>query len=69
MYLFSIAPAFGQDYNAFRNFYHDQLATNHIVGSTVFILKDDVPVWKDFYGMANIEKQLPIDEGSIYHEA
>ncbi|TSA36627.1 MAG: hypothetical protein D4R64_07120 [Porphyromonadaceae bacterium] len=63
------APLFAQDYNAFRGFYHDQMVKNKIAGSSVFILKEGQPVWKDFYGMANIEKQLPVDEGSIYHWA
>ncbi|MCX6227337.1 MAG: serine hydrolase [Bacteroidia bacterium] len=62
-------PLLSQDYSAFRTYYRDQLTKNKIVGSSVFILKDGVPVWKDYYGMANIEKNQPVDEGSIYHWA
>jgi N-acyl-D-aspartate/D-glutamate deacylase/CubicO group peptidase (beta-lactamase class C family) len=62
-------PLFAQDYSAFRSYYRDQLIKNKIVGSSVFILKDGMPVWKDFYGFANIAKQQSIDEGSIYHWA
>ena len=68
-WLLATMPAFSQDYTAFRTFYRDQLTKNKIVGSSVFILKDGVPVWKDFYGLANIEKQQPVDESSIYHWA
>jgi hypothetical protein len=55
--LILIPPLQAQDFNSFRTFYRDQLAKNHIPGSTVFILEDGMPVWKDFYGSANIEKQ------------
>jgi N-acyl-D-amino-acid deacylase len=62
-------PLLAQDFSAFRTFYRDQLEKNNIVGSSVFILKEGQPVWKDFYGLANLEKQQPIDEESIYHWA
>jgi len=67
--IFLTVPLLAQDYNAFQTYYRDRLAKNKIVGSSVFILKDGQPVWKDCYGMANIEKQQPVDEGSIYHWA
>lgn len=58
-----------QDFNAFRTYYRDQLVKNHIPGSSVFIFKDGLTVFKDYYGFANPDKMQPMDEGSIYHWA
>ncbi len=67
--LLSVASAISQDFPAFQKFYQEQLKKNNIPGSSVFILKEGDLVWKDYFGMANIGKQQPVDEGSIYHWA
>ena len=65
----AISGLAAQDFSAFRTFYRDKLAKNHIPGSTVMILKEGVPVFTDYYGSANLETKQPIGEGSIYHWA
>ncbi|MEP6787488.1 MAG: serine hydrolase domain-containing protein [Acidobacteriota bacterium] len=57
---------------AFKNFkalYEQELKRNGVVGSSFVFLRDNKVVTEDFYGSADLEKNQPIDENTIYHWA
>ena len=53
----------------FMTFYQDGLRQNGIVGSSLMIVRGDQVIWKAFQGSANLEKQQPVTEQTIYHWA
>jgi CubicO group peptidase (beta-lactamase class C family) len=53
----------------FKAFYETGLRQNGIVGSSIMIVRDGQVLMKDFRGSANLEKQQPVDERTIYHWA
>src|SRR5580765_5287195 len=58
--------------DAFKNFkalYEQELKQNGIVGSSFVFLRDNKVVAEDFYGSANLAKNQPVDENTIYHWA
>ncbi len=58
--------------DAFRNFkklYEQELKQNGIVGSSFIFLRDNKVVAEDYYGSANLEKNPPVDQNTIYHWA
>lgn len=60
---------FADAYKKFKPYYEQELKTNGIVGSSFIFLKDNKILAEDFYGSANLEKNQPIDENTIYHWA
>jgi CubicO group peptidase (beta-lactamase class C family) len=63
------APAMQKALAGFKAFYEKGLADNAIVGSSVMIVSNGQVIAKDFRGMANLEKNQPVDEDTIYHWA
>jgi len=63
------ANNFADAYNQFKTVYEPELKSSGIVGSSFMFVKDNRVVAKDFYGMANLEKNQPVDEDTIYHWA
>jgi len=53
----------------FKVVYEKELKDAGIVGSTFVFLKDNKVIAKDMYGSANLEKNQPVDENTIYHWA
>jgi len=53
----------------FKTFYERELKENGIVGSSFVFLKDHKIQAQYFYGAANLEKNQPTDENTIYHWA
>jgi CubicO group peptidase (beta-lactamase class C family) len=60
---------FDAEYKKFKVFYENELKQNGIVGSSFIFLKDNKPLARDFYGSANLAKNQPTDENTIYHWA
>jgi CubicO group peptidase (beta-lactamase class C family) len=56
-------------YRHFQTVYERELKSSAIVGSSYMFVKDGKITAKNFYGMANLEKNQPVDENTIYHWA
>jgi CubicO group peptidase (beta-lactamase class C family) len=55
--------------SGFRTFYEKGLRENSIVGSSAMIITDGEVIAKNFHGMADLEKNRPVDADTIYHWA
>ena len=60
---------FSNDYAKFRAAYARELKNAGIVGSSFVFLKDNKILGQEYYGSANLEKNQPVDENTIYHWA
>ena len=60
---------FDEAYKKFKPVYERELKQAGIVGSSFVFLKDGKITAKEFYGSANLEKNQPTDENTIYHWA
>ena len=60
---------FSQAYSTFRTFYEEALRKHGIVGSGFYLLHDNTIVAREYVGKANLEKNQPVDENTIYHWA
>ncbi len=60
---------FAAEYKKFKLFYEQELTQAGIVGGSFVFLKDDKILARNFYGMANLEKNQAVDENTIYHWA
>jgi CubicO group peptidase (beta-lactamase class C family) len=60
---------FDPAWQGFKTAYENVLKENGIVGSSVMVIHDNKVIGKDFYGLANIEKDRKVDEETIYHWA
>jgi len=60
---------FIENYKKFKAFYESELKQTGIVGSSFVFLKDNKIAAQDFYGAANLEKNQPTDDNTIYHWA
>jgi len=61
----SFAPAMEK----FRAFYRDACRENGIVGSTFIFVHDNRLLAREFYGLADKERNRPVDWDTIYHWA
>ena len=53
----------------FKTFYEAELRATGVVGSSFALIRENKVVADYKYGLANIEKQQPVDEDTIYHWA
>ncbi len=53
----------------FKTRYEQELKQNGVVGSSFVFLKDNKVAATDYYGSANLAKNQPVDENTIYHWA
>ncbi len=60
---------FSKDHAKFKAAYLRELKDAGIVGSSFVFLKDNKILAREFYGSANLEKNQPVDENTIYHWA
>lgn len=60
---------FAQARREFKTFYDQGMRKNGIVGSSFMLIQDGQVIAQEFFGMANQEKQQPVDENTIYHWA
>ena len=75
MILSTVLQMFAQDaksvkaLDAFKQLYEQELKAAGIVGSSFVFLRDNKIAAEDFYGSANLAKNQPVDENTIYHWA
>ena len=60
---------FSQTYEKFKTEYRRELKESGIVGGSFVFLKDNNLRAQEFYGSANLEKNQPVNENTIYHWA
>jgi CubicO group peptidase (beta-lactamase class C family) len=60
---------FPDNYKQFKAVYEQELKQNDIVGSSFVFLKDNKILAQNFYGAANLAKNQPVGENTIYHWA
>ncbi len=60
---------FSQARREFKIFYDQSMRKHGIVGSSFMPIHDGQVIAQEFFGLANQEKQQPIDENTIYHWA
>jgi CubicO group peptidase (beta-lactamase class C family) len=53
----------------FKTFYEQSMRKHGIVGSSFMLIHDGQVVAQEFFGLANQEKEQPVDENTIYHWA
>lgn len=69
-FTFSQSPKnFAQARREFKTFYEQGMRKNGIVGSSFMLVQDGSVIAQEFFGLANQEKQQPVDENTIYHWA
>jgi CubicO group peptidase (beta-lactamase class C family) len=69
MSLSQIPKNFSQVRSEFKSFYEEELRKHGIVGSSFMLIQDGKVIAQEFFGLANQEKQQPVDENTIYHWA
>lgn len=72
MFMSSVSNAqnsFQAAYKNFRPFYEEKLKQHGIVGSSFYFLHNNNVIAKEFYGLQNKEKNVAVDENTIYHWA
>jgi len=60
---------FAQVRREFKTLYDQGMRKNGIVGSSFMLIQDGQVIAQEFFGLANQEKQQPVDENTIYHWA
>lgn len=60
---------FAQARREFKTFYDQGMRKHGIVGSSFMLVQDGQVIAQEFFGLANQEKQQPVDENTIYHWA
>jgi CubicO group peptidase (beta-lactamase class C family) len=60
---------FAQARREFKTFYEQAMRKNGIVGSGFMLVQDRDVIAQEFFGFADIEKQDPVDEDTIFHWA
>jgi CubicO group peptidase (beta-lactamase class C family) len=60
---------FAQARRDFKTLYEQGMRKNGIVGSSFMLIQDGQVIAQEFFGLANQEKQQPVDESTIYHWA
>lgn len=60
---------FAQVRREFKTFYDQSMRKHGIVGSSFMLIQDGQVIAQEFFGLANQEKQQPVDENTVYHWA
>jgi CubicO group peptidase (beta-lactamase class C family) len=60
---------FAQARREFKAFYEQSMRKHGIVGSSFILIHDGQVIAQEFFGLADQEKQQPVDEDTIYHWA
>lgn len=60
---------FARAYQEFRTNYLSELRRSGFVGSSFYLVRDKRVVAHEFYGLADAERGVPVDEETIYHWA
>jgi CubicO group peptidase (beta-lactamase class C family) len=65
----SPAPSLERTFQDLAGFYENGLRENHIVGSSLLVVRGDEILFRRHYGLANREEKRPVGEGTIFHWA
>ena len=65
----SPAPPLDRTFQDLAAFYERGLRENHIVGSSLLVVRGDQVVFRRTYGLANVDDKQPVREGTIFHWA
>src|SRR5215475_3711496 len=60
---------FAQARREFKTFYEQSMRKHGIVGGSFMLIHDGQVIAQEFFGLANQEKQQPVDDDTIYHWA
>jgi CubicO group peptidase (beta-lactamase class C family) len=60
---------FGRAYQEFRTNYLGELRRHGFVGSSFYLVRDNRVAAREFYGLADAVRGVPVDEDTIYHWA
>jgi CubicO group peptidase (beta-lactamase class C family) len=60
---------FSQARREFKTFYEQSMRKHGIVGSGFMLIQDREVIAQEFFGLADTEKQEPVDEDTIFHWA
>jgi len=60
---------FAQARREFKTFYEQSMRKHGIVGGSFMLIHDGQVIAQEFFGLADQEKQQPVDEDTIYHWA
>src|SRR5262249_21879514 len=60
---------FAQARREFKTFYEQSMRKHGIVGSSMMLVQEGQVIAQEVFGLANKEKQQPVDENTIYHWA
>jgi CubicO group peptidase (beta-lactamase class C family) len=60
---------FAQARREFKTFFEQSMRKHGIVGSGFMLIQDREVIAQEFFGLANLEKQQPVDEDTIFHWA
>src|SRR5688572_27625001 len=60
---------FARAYKEFRTNYLSELRAGGFVGSSFYLVRDDRVVAREFYGLSDAGRGVPVDEDTIYHWA
>ncbi|HEX7317714.1 MAG TPA: serine hydrolase domain-containing protein [Pyrinomonadaceae bacterium] len=60
---------FERSYREFRANYLSELRKGGFVGSSFYFVRDNRVVAREFYGLADAERGVPVDEETVYHWA
>jgi CubicO group peptidase (beta-lactamase class C family) len=60
---------FARAYQEFRTNYLSELRKEKFVGSSFYLIRDNRVVAREFYGLADAGRGVPVDEDTIYHWA
>jgi CubicO group peptidase (beta-lactamase class C family) len=60
---------FARAYQEFRTNYLSELRKERFVGSSFYLVRDNRVVAREFYGLADAGRSVPVDEQTIYHWA
>ena len=63
------AGDFARAYQEFRDSYLRELRERGFVGSSFYFIRDNRVVAREFYGLADAGRKVPVDEETIYHWA
>jgi CubicO group peptidase (beta-lactamase class C family) len=69
LFMAAVTNAQTASLDEFRSRFRNELKQAGIVGGTFVFLKDNKVVASEYYGSANLAKNQPVDENTIYHWA
>ena len=61
--------AFDRAYRDFSRNFHDEMQRSGIVGGSLYLVRGDQVIAREFHGQMDAQRQQPVDDDTIYHWA